>query len=381
MMALPNGKSRITVLVIIIGALVLIGVLVFFLLFNNSQRSNQTTTTSESDQPEVNPKISPNILASENMGQYLGKSEEYNLENIQGTPNKSMFPDIENPKFKLSSEEKNLIGSDIVASFNIGNDYRAYPLKYLLFHHLVNDKFGSTPVLISYCGICNSAAAYNPTVKGKTLSFGVLGTLYRNNLVMYDKNTDSWWVQITGEAISGEYKGNKLNILPGMELLKFSDFKKSNPKGRVLQPVAKYESSYDQFDPNEFYEQDDNLGNKDQVLGVEVRGETKAYKIADIKKKSVINDIINGWSLLVFSNPENNGLGVFRRFLNDKELVLEFKLEKDILIDKETGSKWNFNGEAIEGKLKGNILEKPKYLELYLFAWEGFYPNTKIFHP
>lgn len=378
-MSLPTGKERIAVLVIVFVALASIGAFIFLTFFNNKQELNHVSTVPVDEKLEVTSKISTDVLAVESLSQYLEKTQEYDLNNIQGTPNKDMFPDIEDPKFKLVSKEERVKSSDTVASFHIGDDYRAYPLKYILYHHLVNDKFGKTPVLISYCGICNSAAAYNPIVGGKTLSFGVLGVLYHNDLVMYDKNTDSWWIQITGGAISGKHKGAKLDLLPGLEIVKFSDFKKSHPKGKVLQPIAQYESFYNQINLDKFYDQEDSLGSKDQVVGLEVRGEAKAYKLEGVKKEKVINDTLNGWSLLVVSDPEDKGVRIFRRFLKDQELVLEFELKGNTLVDKETNSRWNFNGEAIEGKLQGAVLEKPKYLELYLFAWEGFYPKTKIF--
>ena len=332
----------------------------------------------ESEQTQTIPK---GVLAAESLSQYLKKSNKYSLDNIQGTPDKSMFADIENPKFKLVSKENNLDESATVASFHVGDDFRAYPLKYILYHHLVNDKFKDQQVLISYCGICNSAAAYSPIVGGKTLTFGVLGVLYNNNLVMYDKETDSWWIQATGEAISGKYKDKKLSLLPEMELVTFSSFKKAHPKGEVLQPIAQYASFYEQFDPDQFYEEEDNLGSQDQVVGIEVRGEAKAFKTQDVKKKKIINDTLNGWSLLVVSDPADGGVRIFRRFLSKDELILDFELKGDKLVDKQTGSTWNFSGEATEGKLKGTKLESPDYLELYLFAWKGFFPNTKIFKP
>ena len=110
-MTLPTGKSRIVALAIFVSTLISIGVLIFFTFFNNNQEPNQKSTTPVSENLEVTPKISSDALALENMNQYFGKSEEYNLENIQGTPNKSMFPDIETPQFNFSSDEKNLIVS------------------------------------------------------------------------------------------------------------------------------------------------------------------------------------------------------------------------------------------------------------------------------
>lgn len=368
------------------------GVASFFVISSNKKTPESEKTEEKKELTSETPKIPEAVLAAEKLPQYLDETNQYDLNEIQGTPNKNMFPDIQSPKFLSVGEENKLSNSDTVASFHIGSDYRAYPLKYILFHHLVNDKFDEKPVLISYCGICNSAAAYNPIVNGKTLFFGVLGVLLKNDMVMYDRNTDSWWIQITGEAISGKLKGNKLTLLPGMELIKFSDFKKAHPKGKILQPISKYSNFYEQFDPEQFYDEkppkpskSGSVSTYDQVVGIEVRGKFKAYKIANIIKEKLVNDLLNGWSLLIVADPKDRGVRIFRRFLDasaeTQAMILEFELVGRKIVDKETKSTWNFQGEAIEGKLKGERLTRPEYLELYYFAWKGFHPNTKIYKP
>ena len=382
-MNLFKKKKLVFVLVLLI-IIVASAFIAFFVL--SSKEDPKPEESSEKVEESEKPTISAKVLAAEKLPQYEDKSTEYGVNDIQGTPDKSMFADIENPTFLAVSKENKIKGSDTVASFHVGEDYRAYPLKYINYHHIVNDKFDKTPVLISYCGICNSAAAYSPIVKGKTLTFGVLGVLLHNDLVMYDKQTDSWWIQITGEAFTGKYKDTKLTLLPGMELVTYADFKKAHSNGKVLQPVAQYTNLYEQFDPAQFYEGEPEEGgsesvNRDQVVGIEVRGKAKAYKIDDVKKENIINDKLNGWSLLIISDPKDGGVRIFRRFLVEDEMILEFELKNGNLVDKETGSTWNFLGEATAGELKGKTLTQPKYLELFQFAWEGFFPKTAIYKP
>lgn len=380
-MILPNTKSRVFLIILVTSFfLVIAGSISFYLLTSKPkiQESSQRSSAQENKKAQKIPKAT---LAAEQLTQFKDTTNKYNLDDIQGTPNKSLFPDITNPNFLVVSKETNIQDSDIVASFHVGDDYRAYPLKYILFHHIVNDKFGKKPVLISFCGICNSAAAYNSTLDGETLSFGVLGVLYLNNLVMYDRNSDSWWTQITGEAISGKYKGKKLTLLPGMELIKFSEFKKTHPKGKVLQPIAQYASSYELYNPNQFYETEPESQSRDQVVGIEIREKSRAYKITDVREKKIINESLNGWSLLIVSGPNDGGVRIFRRFIEENERILDFELKDGNLVDKQTNSTWNFNGEATKGELKGTTLDKPKYLELYLFAWKDFYPKTLLYKP
>ncbi|MCH7541758.1 DUF3179 domain-containing protein, partial [Patescibacteria group bacterium] len=269
------------------------------------------------DIPDAEEVLPVEVLAAEKLPQYEGKAEEYDLNEINGSPNKNLFADVQKPKFLTASKETKLEGDRVVASFHVGDDYRAYPLKYIYYHHIVNDRFGDKPVLISYCGICNSAAAYDPVIGGKTLSFGVLGVLLHNDLVMYDRQTDSWWIQITGEAISGKHKGKKLTLLPGMELVEFADFKKAHPNGKVLQPDTQYTEMYNQFgaNPEQSTSALGKIATYDQVVGIEVRGRAKAYKLSDVKDAQVINDNLNGWSLLVVVDPKDTGVRVFRRFV------------------------------------------------------------------
>lgn len=382
-MNLFKKKKLVFVLVLLI-IIVASAFIAFFVLSSKEEPTTVKTVKKIKDTKKST--ITAKVLAAEQLSQYSNESNDYDTNDIQGSPNKSMFPDIEKPEFLPVSKENKLKGTDTVASFHVGKDYRAYPLEYINYHHIVNDKFGKTPVLISYCGICNSAAAYNPMVKGKNLTFGVLGVLLKNNSVMYDKQTDSWWIQVTGESLTGKYKGQKLTLLPGMEIVTYTDFKKAHPDGKVLQPVAKYSNFYEQYDPAQFYEGDTESGgndslNRDQVLGIEVRGEANAYKIDDVKKEKLINDKLNGWSLLIISDSNDGGVRIFRRFLEEDERILEFELKNEKLVDKETGSTWNFLGEATTGELKGKTLTQPKYLELFQFAWEGFFPKTAIYKP
>ena len=172
-------KKKIVVVIILLIIIIAAASAAFIVL--SSKEEPTTVETVEKIKDTKKSTITAQVLVAEQLSQYSNESNDYDANDIQGSPNKSMFPDIENPEFLPVSKENKLKGTDAVASFHVGEDYRAYPLEYINYHHIVNDKFGKTPVLISYCGICNSAAAYNPMVKGKNLTFGVLGVLLKNN--------------------------------------------------------------------------------------------------------------------------------------------------------------------------------------------------------
>jgi hypothetical protein len=101
-----------------------------------------------------------------------------------------------------------------VLSLIINGDARAYPLRLLLWHEIVNDVVGGVPVLVSYCPLCNSGVVYDRRINGDVLEFGNTGRIRHFDMVMYDRQSESWWQQFTGEAIVGALSGTTMRILP-----------------------------------------------------------------------------------------------------------------------------------------------------------------------
>jgi hypothetical protein len=122
-----------------------------------------------------------------------------------------------------------------VLSLEINGDARTYPIRVLTWHEIVNDTVGGKPVTVTYCPLCNAAIVFERTVKGKELDFGTTGLLRNSDLIMYDRQTQSWWQQFTGEAIVGGMLGTKLTLVPA-RLEAFNLFKARHPKGKVLVP-------------------------------------------------------------------------------------------------------------------------------------------------
>ena len=135
--------------------------------------------------------------------------------------------------------------------------------------------------------------------------------------------------------------------------------------------------SYSDSSSEEYNE--DNAELVDQLKKKNTQIQKLTIEINEYKK--IINDNLNGWSLLIVSGPNDGGVRIFRRFIEENERILDFELKDGNLVDKQTNSTWNFNGEATKGELKGTTLDKPKYLELYLFAWKDFYPKTLLYEP
>jgi hypothetical protein len=133
---------------------------------------------------------------------------------ISGGPPKDGIPSIDDPRFVSAFGESDLGPREPVIALTVNGDMRAYPLRILMWHEIVNDVVGGVPVAITYCPLCNSAIAFDRRIGERVLEFGTTGKLRNSDLVMYDRQTESWWQQFLGEAIVGELTGTRLEMLP-----------------------------------------------------------------------------------------------------------------------------------------------------------------------
>jgi hypothetical protein len=164
--------------------------------------------------------------------------EKYSIdfdEIISGGPPKDGIPSIDHPEFKPVAEADHLKPTEPVIGFTVNGDARAYPLGVLIWHEIVNDTVGGVPVIVTYCPLCNSAVVFDRRVAGTATEFGTTGKLRNSDMVMYDRDTESWWQQFLGEAIVGERTGTRLKMLPA-RLESWERFAKRHPEGRVLVP-------------------------------------------------------------------------------------------------------------------------------------------------
>ena len=157
---------------------------------------------------------------------------------ISGGPPKDGIPSIDRPAFAKIAQIRDLSGRDPVLSVTHNGDARAYPLRVLIWHEIVNDVVGGRPMTITYCPLCNSGIVFDRRVDGRVLDFGVTGKLRNSDLVMYDRQTESWWQQFTGEAIVGTLSGKKLKMAPA-RLESFAEFRRRHPEGKVLIPNSR----------------------------------------------------------------------------------------------------------------------------------------------
>lgn len=149
------------------------------------------------------------------------------------------IPALSNPKFVKARAERRLSDKEPVITLELkGATPRAYPLRYMTWHEIVNDSVGGRPVAVTFCPLCNSGITFDRRLQGRVLDFGVTGKLRNSDMVMYDRQTESWWQQAVGLGIVGEYTGQSLRQLPSW-MESWEKFRARNPEGLVMdQPGA-----------------------------------------------------------------------------------------------------------------------------------------------
>ena len=157
---------------------------------------------------------------------------------ISGGPSKDGIPAIDNPQFIEAKDETRIAGTEPVITVVLdGEKARAYPIRYLTWHEIVNDRIGDRPVTITFCPLCNSGITFDGRTEYGELTFGVSGKLRNSDMVMYDRQTESWWQQAIGEAIVGELTGTQLSTLPTW-MESWDHFLASYPDGLVMAEPA-----------------------------------------------------------------------------------------------------------------------------------------------
>ncbi|MFQ6010653.1 MAG: DUF3179 domain-containing (seleno)protein [Nitrososphaerales archaeon] len=320
---------------------------------------------------------------------------------LSGGPPPDGIPSIDNPKFITAAEASGWLGDD---EFVLGVEYngitRAYPHLILVFHEIVNDDFNGMPLLVTYCPLCFTGVAYVPTIDGEGVEFGTSGKLYKSNLVMYDRKTNSYWSQVTGQAVVGELTGFALRQVP-IDTIRWGDWKVLHPDTEVLSQDTGKSRPYGRDPYGGYYigdgpffpvgHIDGRRGVMEIVYGILEAGKSKAYPVSEVVDAGgLVNDLFNDRSFLVFQtgNQEENGGGgssnvyspalrFFDRDINGQ--LLEFELRNGDIFDTQTNSKWNIDGKAIEGSLTGEKLERIPSGPEFWFVRSSFYPDTDLY--
>lgn len=272
---------------------------------------------------------------------------------VSGGPPKDGIPPIDKPKF-VSVEQANkfLADNEPGIAISIEGVNRFYPYQILVWHEIVNDTLNGRRILVTYCPLCLTGFVFDPVVKGQRVKFGTSGKLWKSNLVMYDRKTDSLWSQILGEAIVGEMTGAKLAVLPSDQLF-YGNWKKQFPDGEVLSRDTGATRFYSSNPYGDYFAAtnlalrlakptDTRLPNDAFVYGIVINGKAKAYHVEAVKKIGKVEDVFEG-----------------------ETIVLEHDSQLDVV-------------RVFKKSSDGN-LERINPFSAFWFSWAAAHPNTEVF--
>ncbi len=243
----------------------------------------------------------------------------------RGGPPRDGIPAIDRPKF-VAAAKAGLRDDDRVLGLAYNGVARAYPVRILNWHEVVNDRYGEVPVAITYCPLCGTGIAFDARRGAESLNFGVSGLLYNSDVLLYDRGTDSLWSQLKQQAVSGPLKGTKLTALP-LEHTTWADWRSRHPTGEVLSTETGYWRDYGR-DPYAGYERierlmfnvehrDDRFPLKEWVLGVDVGGVRKAYPFSVLERAvraggtAELRDTVGGRTIYVRFDRQHRSAQAF----------------------------------------------------------------------
>lgn len=268
---------------------------------------------------------------------------------LSGGPGRDGIPSIDNPKFISIEAVDFLRDEDMVIGLVRGDTARAYPLRILVWHEIVNDIIENDAVAVTYCPLCGTAMVFDRNIDGKTRTFGVSGLLYRSDVLMYDRETESLWSQLGMKAISGPAVGQKLTWLPS-EQLTWKAWREKYPHGDVLSTDTGHLRNYGGDAYTSYFASEKpmfpvpqtrtELKDKAWVIGIIVNGTAKAYPVDLLPSGKAIEDTIG----------------------NSKIVVL-------------------YNTDKKHAQVTGDEGQQIPSLMAFWFAWQAFYPETSLWQP
>ncbi len=324
---------------------------------------------------------------------------------FSGGPPRDGIPPIDSPRFEsIESADKWIEELEPVILLEHENEVRVYPIQILTWHEIVNDEIAGDPIAVTFCPLCNTALVFRrPAIEGEFLTFGTSGNLRYSDLVMWDRQTESWWQQFTGEAIVGDLTGTKLDSLPAA-IISWADIKSKYPEAQVLSIETGFQrnygrnpyAGYDNINSQPFAfvgDLDTELPAMARVVGISLDGgQGGAFSRDLLSENQVLNEKLGEFPVVIFWKPGTasaldsssiaNGrdigtTGVFSATFDEEVLTFE-ALGDGLFLDQETGSTWDIFGKALKGPLAGSSLLKLPHHDTFWFAWAAFVPEGEL---
>ena len=267
---------------------------------------------------------------------------------LQGGPPKDGIPAIDRPTFVAARDATDLRPNDMVLAIVRNGIAKAYPIRILNWHEVVNDRFGADDIVITFCPLCGSGVAFESKAGGRALRFGVSGLLYNSDVLLYDRETHSLWSQIRAQAVAGPLKGGRLAAVPVLHTT-WADWRARHRDSLVLSQKTGFSRDYD-GDPYAGYEKSAELifpvrfraegyHPKERVLGIVLDGKAKAYPFVEMAK----------------------GAGEIADTLAGRTVRIRYSREHQ-------------SAEAFDAKGQPLVATT-----LFWFAWAAFHPETELY--
>ena len=302
------------------------------------------------------------------------------------------IPPIYQPVFETADDAAAWLDNrDIVLGYVDEGEAYAYPVNILNFHELVSQTVNGRPIIVTYCPLCRSGVVYDRTLNGEVLLFGNTSALYESDMVMLDHQTGSYWVQISGKAVVGRLTGAQLEALPS-QMNTWEQWQAQYPETKVLSRETGFSRNYSRDPFRGYAEQlnrtgqfpfpvseagrDARLAPGTLLLAVQIGAETHVYPVEN-RNLTVLNEVIGETAVIIFIQSD---AGVAYRPAADGR-SLTFTLQNNQIVDNETGSAWNFAGQAVAGELTGAQLEPLPTRTALWFSLIAAYPDLILHLP
>jgi uncharacterized protein DUF3179 len=318
-----------------------------------------------------------------------------------GGPPPDGIPAVDHPRFERAGQVGWLKADEPVLAAEVNGEARAYPVQILIWHEIVNDTVGGIPIAITYCPLCNTAIAYDRRAGGRVLDFGTSGKLYNSDLVAYDRQTRSLWVQFLGQAVAGVLTGTQLRAYP-VATVSWADWRRANPSGWVLSRdtgfVRDYGTNpypgYDDIHSSPFLfsgKTDGRLAAMTRVVGIDQGSDAVTVTLDVLRRSRIVEVTVAGQPIVVWlapgtasalvdstiaGGPDVGATGAFDPVLDGR--ALHFDPTPGGFRDRETGTTWDVLGRGVSGPLVNRQLAPVVHVDSFWFAWAAFRPTTRV---
>ena len=301
-----------------------------------------------------------------------------------------VIPAIDDPGSAPADTVRFMRDTDTVFGVRIAGEHRAYPVKVLSWHELLNDTVGGQPITLSFCTLCGSGILYSAVDdEGARLMFGTSGLLYRSNKLMFDRATLSLWSNLTGEAVVGERaaQGSRLTMLP-MTLTRWDTWRQRHPDTTVMVPdpaVARQtgyryvEGAADQARAGvEFpvWQQSDALERNARIYALRIGGEAKAYPLDKLRAERLVHDTLGGLPIVLVVDGDSGAVRAYERGHRRFETPEATPLRQ---LRAEDGSTWWIAEDGLAPDGGGDLLPRVPGHVAFWFGWYAFYPETAVY--